>query len=448
MYKDAYKGVMVYCLFILPILILLLPISATPMTISGRFNTSFYDWERQDNDSTSTQHLRAYQSAILNIGKIGQRDISFHSYVYATSDLAEKASDDPRLKIYNLYLDWKRIARRVDVTLGRQRIYEGVGFGTIDGGRIGIRLREDVTFTGYAGILMPLGKSNHLNSWSDGHLWGGQLMITGAGGADIRLSFVRRDRAPLRYRAPERLYNDQIYRDNELQIQKNTQQVQLIGLDLRKTMNGTINLYGRLEVNTTPFKIWEGEIITRYEVTKDVRVTGEFIHWAPQIPTNSIFSVFDIQSNNQIALRGNYRLNRYVNLSAYAVTVLYDGDNAQRIGVGANVGEGYIGYSRRIGYGGESDGLMASLRQPVGKKLWIRGDVNLSGYKLNEETQERDNQIGGSLGITYEPEKHVSFDIEGQGIRNKVYDRDFRFFFRANYWFFSGRRAWEGGRGW
>jgi len=437
-------------LFILPlfllisVLILLIPTSALPSTISGRFITSFYNWERQDDDSTSTQHLRAYQSAILHVSGIGTRDLLFHSYVYATSDLTEKASDDPRLKIYNLYLDWKRIARRVDVTLGRQRVYEGVGFGTIDGGRIGVKVGTKMVLTGYAGILTPLGKSNHLNTWSDGHLWGGRLTITGVGETDIVVSFVRRDRAPLRYRDPGR-YNREIYEQNRLQVQDNGRQVQLVGLDLRRTVKRTMNLYGRLEINTQPLRVWEGEVVARYDVTKDVRVTGEFIHWAPQIAANSIFIVFDVQSNHQVALRGAYRLNRYVSLSTHLITVLYKGDTTQRVEFGASVGQGYIGYSRRIGYGGESDGLVASIRQPVGKRVWIRGDVSFSGYTLNEEVKERDDQIGGGIGVTYQPEKHVTFDIEGQGIRNTIYANDFRLFFRANYWFFSGKRGWEGG---
>lgn len=450
MRKSAMHHGAIYMLFVLPIilllpiLVLLVPKSSYPMTVSGRFNTSFYGWEEVSDSSSSARHVRGYQSAILNLNGVGAANLSLHGYAYGTSDFAERASDDPRLRIHNLYLDWRKIGERVDVRAGRQPIYEGVGIGSIDGGRVAVKLGTRVTAVGYAGILTPLARSNHLNSWSEGNLWGGQLSATSVAGADISLSFTNRERQPGPFTAPPR-FNGEMYRENGLDLQKNSRETRLVGLDVRRDLGKSVNLYGRVEVNTLPAGLWEGEVIARYAVPSGFVISGEFSARAPQLPSNDIFSVFDVQQNREVAVRANYPFGALLSASAQIATVLYEGDSAQRLAVGLGIGSGYVGYSRRMGYGGESDGLAANVRTLLHKGLWLRGDMNLSSYRIDPKASDRDGQASGSLAISCQPAEHVTVDIEGQGIRNLLYKDDVRLFLRASYWFFSGARARQGG---
>ena len=107
--------------------------------------------------------------------------------------------------------------------------------------------------------------------------------------------------------------------------------------------------------------------------------------------------------------------------------------------MGLMIGNGYFGYNRRLGYGGENDALVFNYVQPVTEKLTVKVDGSLAGYRLYEGQEDRDQAIASSLGIRVRPRKGWSFDAEGQFLRNKYYANDFRIFARGTYWFFVRR---------
>ena len=119
------------------LLIILTPIGfISAQTISGRLSTSVYSWQQRNIEDESAQHMRAYQLAQFSVANLGLQGLSFHTYLNVSHDLGEEAVNDPRMWLYNCYLNYKTLNNALDIGIGRQRIYAGVGYGTIDGLRL------------------------------------------------------------------------------------------------------------------------------------------------------------------------------------------------------------------------------------------------------------------------------------------------------------------------
>ena len=108
------------------VLILTNAIEVNGQSIAGRFSTSVYNWERQDSDSTSSTHLLAYQIAKFDIRGYGTKNLSVHTYIKLSTDLATESPDDPRYAFYNLYAKYK-LSKSTKISIGRQRIFSGTG---------------------------------------------------------------------------------------------------------------------------------------------------------------------------------------------------------------------------------------------------------------------------------------------------------------------------------
>ncbi|MFQ5752661.1 MAG: hypothetical protein ACE5HI_11745 [bacterium] len=145
------------------LMLIFLPFQLHAQSINARFSTSFYTWERRLTDPmsaalvfTSEDHFRIYQTAQITIGQLAANKLSFHLYGLASQDIAEDADDDPIPRLYNAYLQWKeRKGILQKLKLGRQRVYSGVAYGTIDGIDLTFRVGKIFKLGGFAGFLVP-----------------------------------------------------------------------------------------------------------------------------------------------------------------------------------------------------------------------------------------------------------------------------------------------------
>src|SRR5262245_51171345 len=76
-------------------------------TFHGRLTTSFYSWERLPTDSTSANHVRAFQLGIFHVDGVADPRLSFHTYVRFHGDLAENVAEPANYSVFNLYGQWK-----------------------------------------------------------------------------------------------------------------------------------------------------------------------------------------------------------------------------------------------------------------------------------------------------------------------------------------------------
>ena len=419
-----------FLMHVLPLLLigLLGAVPAAALTVSGRLTSSLYAYEVQDLDSSATTHLRGHQSLRLDLSRLAAPALSLHTYVRGTTDLADAADTDPRLRIYNAYLAWKKTNYRLH--LGRQRIYAGVGSGAIDGGRADIEFRG-LKLTAYAGTLVPLGRSTDISSWSAGHLWGARLSTERFFNIAAALSLALRARQPEAY--------DQPGTYSGVQATPAAVERRLLGLDLNRRFAGGHSLYGRLDYDLEDEILRRSAVSGRYVLSPRLSAQGEWFQRQPAIFANSIFSAFPSEKFQEIGARLYYRARPDLQLSLHFASLLYDGDSARRAGLTASLGQHYsVGYYHSGGYARASDGLVGSVHYPVGRKLLLRGELDLTAYERYEDADEREELATGSLGLTYRPDRKTFVEVEVQGLRNPVYANDARLLIRGSRRFFKG----------
>ena len=400
---------------------------AWSLTIGGRLSTALYTYEGRLADTTATTHLRAYQNVRLSLEQLGLPELSFHTYVRSNTDLLEKAENDPHLHLYNAYLSWKRPRYRLQ--LGRQRVYAGVGHGTIDGVR-GTADRAGFELTLYAGPLVPLGQSMEVHSWSEGHMWGGRISTAQFFNTTISLGFVDRQRQPVAYAAPGR------YSGFQGKLAPVVQR--LVGLDFNRRFAAGHRLYGRLDYDLKDEGVRRLAVNSHYVLSPRFTARAGWYRRKPAVFYNSLFSVFPHEDYQEISARLYYNARPGLRFSAHFATLLYDGDSSQRLGLTTSIGDNYsIGYYRSMGYARASDGLVGSIYYPLGRKLLLVGSLDLASYERYEDAADRDELVTAALGLTYRPTPKTFVELQVQGLRNPVFASDMRLFLRGGWRFFN-----------
>jgi hypothetical protein len=375
-------------------------------TFTGRFTTSAYTYE-----DTTENFLRGFQTARIEVKDIGDSRFSFHTYLRGTTDLLTEGPSDPKADILNGFLRYK--GNDFTVKAGRQQIFEGVGIGTIDGANVRVQVSDLFRSAVYVGTESPLNESFELTSWDEGNVMGVHVESDKIPKTDIGVSYVRKER------------NEKLYEE-------------IMGTDLRKKISDRIHVYGRLDWDFIQKEMRRIEGVARVSPTKDLNLTGEYIRRTPRVSPRFLFKIFPLNTNFEAGLSGTYRVSSLLSFKGRYALVHYDfdDDNSHRIDVGLNIKDGSFGYTRRMGYGGEKDGVYVGCFHSFSNDIWVRARVEYATYALIEEAAEKDDILTSNVGINYRPAKQISFTLEGQGFTNKLYDNDIRVLFRADYWIF------------
>lgn len=416
-----------FCVLIL-VTVLVLCVSASAQTIHARFGTTAYTWQEQIDDSSSASHLRAYQLAQISIGNIGTPKLSFHSYIQLAGDLLDEADDDPRVWIYNFYFNYRQLVDKLDVSVGRQRIYAGVGYGTIDGFQAQYTFRDYFKLKAYAGTLAPLRKSYEVEDMnSDNMSWGFHLTSSKINKLRLGISYAQHSRSSIQYKNAG-IYSGTFRLDNPV----SSLQRKLIGFDVQSHITQKLKLNGRLDYNLAIHNVKRGQIGGRYSCTNKFEIGLDYIYRTPFIDLNSIFWVFALNPNSEVSFHANYRLNQnrfFVNFAQ----VMFDGDDNQRIGFGWSWKTLYLGYNRRAGYGGDSNGLVMSYQYQVMERLSVVLNSNILSY--DRLSADSELALAGVAGFNYRTINNLTLQTEVQFLRNLYFGSDVRFFFRGNYAF-------------
>lgn len=425
-------------LVLLLIAIAALPFRLDAQSLNARFSTSLYSYERNLTENNTASYLRLYQTAQLTIGQMASNRLSFHVFGQISQDLAESADDDPIPRLYNAYLQWQdRNAALSQVKLGRQRVYSGVAYGAIDGVDVTVRAGSYFKIGGFAGFLVPTSNEIEIDSWDASHTFGLRASTDRLLGSKILVSFMQRNRQQVSY-SNGRFTGELLPQPRTISFQSLEQR--LVGIDLYRSFSRRANLYGRFDYDLLNERVRRGQFELRVSPTQKLELAGEFFHRAPLIGANTIFSVFDQSTSQDVGLRANYRLNQTWFLDGNFGYQIYDGDESLRFGLGLRCKYGYLGYNFRRGYGGQNNGAYASLNYQLNSKFGVTASSGLSRYSLLDEDSDEYTSITGSLGVNYRPHKLFSVEVLGQGVRNRFFNNDVRLFVKANYWFFTAQK--------
>lgn len=406
--------------------------------INGRFVTSAYGWERQMKDGASTSHLRAYENVQLNIGT---GDISFHTYLQGYTDLGDGIEGDPGLRVYNAYLRIKNLFDVFDVKIGRQALFAGVSYGTIEGAQVKAHVADGVEVMAYGGGLTPPGQTVEYmftENLEDNWQLGGQVLLYLLKDTKIGLSYMNRHRETHAFYAWRP--------DEQMDLQET-----LIDYGSRANQYGSLNvahssgnmwLYGRFDYDFNFERASRAEVAGTYQVMPTLGLSLSLAHREPVIAWNSYFALLEASAHQEAVLGVDYQLHPRLTLMARASTVMYEDDNAFRVSLGAANKYASLMYTKDVSYDGDLDGFNLHFTYPLWKGM-VTPHVGAvySTYALAENLNDATNWGDrastwvGVGGVTVRPHKTVSFDVQGQYMTNRIYKSDMRVFARVNYWF-------------
>ncbi len=249
-------------------------------------------------------------------------------------------------------------------------------------------------------------------------------------GAKVLLSYAERHRTPVAYDSPGR-FTGRIITFESLEQR-------LVGIDVQRNFGRKWSAYGRLDYDIEQERVRRGEAELRIAASNRLTLSGEFIHRAPLIGANSLFTVFEQNTMQHYGLRGSYRLGQDWFVSGVFGFQQYEGDESLQIGLFLRGKYGSFGYNLQDGYAGQNNGLTATLNYPLRPNLGVIASTGVARYTLfDDDFVDAETSLTGSVGFNYRPSREVSFDVLGQGVRNRFSSHDLRLFVKANYWFFK-----------
>ncbi len=397
--------------------------------VNGRFATSFYAWKQYDTVGVGKNYLRAYQTIQLSMV---QGDVALHTYLLGA---AGGTNDIGLVRAYSLYVDWNNIGRVLDLSLGRQAIFAGVGNGTIDGLKLTARLLQDkVRITGFGGATVNPDFTGIRRNVHDNNSFGGQIVTTAVRDLRVGLSYINRREEQDPYwtvRARDSSYNPVSY-----YIAPESEAEQYGSADASYSLLGTrLFVYGRYDYDFNLSRTFRGQGNARFEVTSKLSLTADYLYRAPRVAFNSIFSVFTLNAVNEIEGGVEYAFLPAVRAFGKIASVTYSDDKSHRWTLGVNTSYGSVSYAGNDGYAGQLQsfslqGVYPLLNRVVTPML----GVSYSSYRLSADAP-RDNALAILLGAILRPVNAFSMDVQGQLMTNRIYKNDLRLQVRLMYWF-------------
>jgi len=413
---------------------------STAQVLNGRLVTTVYGWERSFSTDSSTTHLRAYENIQLNFGTA---DISFHTYMQASTDFDTEMDHDPRLRLFNAYINVKNVADMIDLRLGRQAVYAGVNYGTVDGASIRVRPSNRVEIMGYGGGLTPPSqRTDFFNNLEDNWQIGAQVSLYLVENMKLGLSYMNRHRESTPFEA---LRLDPLGQAVTTTIDYGSRANQYGSLNVSYLVDN-VWLYGRFDYDFNFEQASRAEVAATYQALDNLGLSLNLAHRAPTIAWNSYFSILEMSANQEAVLGVDYKVCPRITLMGRFSAVIYNaGDDypeidglestAYRFSVGASHKYAAIMYTKDMSWDGDLDGLNFEFRYPfLENKLTPHAGVVYSNYALSDKL-EKTSAWAGIAGLTYRPIPIVSIDLQGQYMSNRIYKSDTRGLLRINYWF-------------
>jgi hypothetical protein len=194
-------------------------------------------------------------------------------------------------------------------------------------------------------------------------------------------------------------------------------------------------VYGRYDYDFNFKETARGQGAVRVNVTPAFVVTGDFVYRKPLISYNSIFSAFTSNSTTEMEGGIEYGFTSDIRAFGKVGAVSYTDDKSTRWTAGVNTGYGSVSYSGSNGYAGELTSLSAQGAYPLLERMLVPTlGVSYASYKLSADAPT-DDALAILAGAIVRPSKHFSFDVQGQWMKNKLYDRDMRIQVKVMYWF-------------
>jgi len=368
---------------------------------------------------------------MLNLN-FNKDNFSVRTYLNFEQDIASSQVSDPRARLYNLYVEGRNIWDVLTFKLGRQPLFNSVAGGIFDG--INVDLKKGAyKLTGYYGANVPAYQKFEITKdWSDDYIIGGKFITNAIEDIDISLSYIKKNFKAQEYWA-SRL--DENFNPIQVLIRNNSNQYEFANAQVSYNFKDYFTIDTRYDYDLNYKKTSKFEVTGTYTQLKDFRLSAYYNYRQPLIRYNSIFSVFDFGNTEEYELGADYMIASNIWTSLKFGNVKYRDDNSQRITAGLNTNYGTISYRKTLGYEGEMDAISLYTARTFFDGIFTP-TVGLSYTSYILAKGEARHYLTTLLaGFNYRPIRILSFDLQGQYMDNKIYENNYRVFFKINYWF-------------
>lgn len=409
-------------------------------SINFRFNNYVYGWQRIDtlsnSSSAKTTHLRGYQNYLLDINS---GKWTFNTLAQTEEDIINKVDKGFHYRFYNLYVKGSNLFDLLDLKLGRQNLFAGVGKGTLDGLHLKIKSgkNKEYQLALFGGIPAPSSyEFENFPKLKDNFHFGAQFIYYGVKDLMAGLSYSNKKQTPESYST---IRLDSVFNPVTREVTLDGPSEQLAGFDINYTYLGKHNFYSKVYYDIELKKLYRAEINARVSIKDNLRAFAEYNYREPHFTYNSIFWVFAYSKYQELQGGLDYSFDNGIIAYGKVGAVFYENDNSVKVQAGfsnANYGFSFIKY---MGYAGESDGISGYYQNQIYEDiLSASASVSYSRYRLGDiyET-DKVNSFSGMLGVTYRPMPQLSVDAQGQLLINRIYESDMRFLIGLNYWLFK-----------
>ena len=410
-----------------------LPSLAGAQTFSGRLTSSFYAYQRSDSTDLESNHARGYQAFQFDLAG---KNFKLRSYGQLDTDFSSQLAGDGKARMYNLYLEWKNIAQRVEVQFGRLPVFGGVAVGTIDGAQVKVRAGRALRLKAFGGGLLPADQRVQVVDKIDkNYMAGAQATWTARTDLNLSLSFFDKRQLRPGYEAQRA---DSVGNVFTQVVAPAEREYRMGSLDASWFVNAKTSLYARSDYDFHADQLTRAELSGRSQVSPKLILTGNYIFRSPRLPWNSLFAAFNVEDNHEVEGGFYYQYQPALRFFGNAAAIFYEGDESLRLTAGAEVKYGSLSYVRRGGYAGDLDGINAALYYATRNGLFLPSlQFSWATYRLEAAQPQRESIFSSAVGLLVRPAKKFTLDGQVQMLHNRYYSNDLRFVFRLQYWFFT-----------
>jgi len=398
-------------------------------SLNGRFSSSVYTFERFDTAGASNTQARTFQMLTFNFGK---DKIWLRSNLNLEADIANKLKSDPRLRFYNLYIDFQNLWDFVSLKLGRQPLYNSIAGGVFDGATVGLSHSGYKLLFYYGGNVPAYQKLEIIDNWEDNYLLGGEFTVYALMDWRFSAKYINKNFASQPYNT---VRLDPDLNPINVLIENKSNQYKFLSGEISYHKQKFLSVNARYDYDLNYQTTSRGEINGRYEGFKNLGLNVYYNYREPRIRYNSIFSVFDYANTWEFEGGVDYLIdNKYTLIGKFA-NVTYKDERTQRLTLGISSPFGSITGRKSFGYAGEMDAVsfytaLATLEGLLTPSFGF----SYTRYKITED--DPTNELVSLLaGTNFRPFRTLSFDLQGQYLSNKIYNNDWRLFVKLNYWF-------------
>jgi len=367
---------------------------AQGLRFHGKVQNSIYALKSDQTHMFIYQYLQFSAAAAEN-------QISLNGNLRAMSDARSDLASDQRFRTFALNVAFNQLFNnRLQVVAGRQFLHPGTALGALDGVLARLKVNERVGVQLYGGAESAPSRELKLIEPRDHLVIGGMADLRRFYATDVQLLYLQKmDRDGAYWQVAGLNLDNRSIRDTQVRLQAH--------FDLA---NSTLH---RLLLNLR--RSWNDRLTTELE----------FKAQAPQVYANSYFTIFELETFQQVRAAAAWQLNDTYALDGQYQLILTEGATANRLFFGLHDRHGSAGLIYETGDYGDQLGVSADYGYELVKNLTASVCIDYSRYRT-ETIYEYDQQLANAARLSYRAGRHWSAVVEYQWLTNRIEKQESR----------------------